>query len=424
MRRRAPGFIQLWRLYFSCDLRYQLQCLHHKICRQLNKDFRVGTMLISINMHVLFWICRAYQLSNPLPLSPYRSDTMEPTTTRQIQRPPQKRPRTVNKRNDRSVPFEEMRRLMQIYGSIKCLRKRQTAGGDDNTKVDSVKRKFYRWFPDLEERFFKDTDGYFRPRFGHEFELGYRREMRAKDGELLSKKRARCRSNTKIDIDGGHVKKAKKPRTSPAPEPLPMKVSSFKAKAACPPPPNTAISTGGISTSSKGTSTCVRTVGYGSVQATSQILGEGDKVITVSRYQFPTSIQEDYFARIVSPVTPDMAPSSSFSAVYGITGDEIPMPVDLDHDHNIASCAGVQADTEALDGSFIAEKGIFDDVEESFYGSAVVSDCASAEWSSSSSSSASPDIEDAFGQSIDDCCDEVLGSNSDNDSILFDMISN
>lgn len=363
---------------------------------------------------------RDYQLSNPLPFSPYRSDTMEPTTTRQIQRPRQKRPRTVNKRNDRSVPFEEMRRLMQIYGSIKCLRKRQTAGGDDNTKVDSVKRKFYRWFPDLEERFFKDTDGYFRPRFGHEFELGYRREMRAKDGELLSKKRARCRSNTKIDIDGGHVKNVKKPRTSP--EPLPMKVPS--SKATCPPPSNIAISTGGISTSSKGTSTCVRTVGCGSVLATSQILGEGDKVITVSPYPFPTSFQEDYFARIISPVTPDTAPSSSFSAVYGITGDEIPMPLDLDHDHNIASCAGVQADTEALDGSFIAEKGIFDDVEESFYGSAVVSDCASAEWSSSSSSSASPDIEDVFGQSIDDCCDEVLGSNSDNDSILFDMISN
>lgn len=51
-------------------------------------------------------------------------------------------------RGDRGVPFEEMRRLMRIYGPVKCCRKRQggNAGGAEiPTKVDSVKRKFYRW---------------------------------------------------------------------------------------------------------------------------------------------------------------------------------------------------------------------------------------------------------------------------------------
>ncbi|KAL7541369.1 hypothetical protein ACHAXR_010851, partial [Thalassiosira sp. AJA248-18] len=114
------------------------------------------------------------------------------------------------KRTDRGVPFEEMRRLMHVYGSVKCLRKRQSKttpdGADENTKakVDSVKRKFYRWFPDLDERFTKDEEGFYRPKMGHEFELRYREEMRAKDGEVLAKKRARCRKENKEQVGGAN----------------------------------------------------------------------------------------------------------------------------------------------------------------------------------------------------------------------------
>merc|ERR1719473_1104369 len=60
-------------------------------------------------------------------------------------------------------------------------------------QVDSVKRKFYRWFPDLDERFVKDGAGFYKPKFGHEVEIRYREAMRAKDGECLAKKRATCR---------------------------------------------------------------------------------------------------------------------------------------------------------------------------------------------------------------------------------------
>lgn len=106
--------------------------------------------------------------------------------------PPPKKPKKV----DRGIPFEEMRRLMEVYGSTKCLRKRAPPAGSDVAKIDSVKRKFYRWFPDLEERFVKDAGGYWRPKIGHERELRYREDMRRRDGEDLTRKRASCRKRT------------------------------------------------------------------------------------------------------------------------------------------------------------------------------------------------------------------------------------
>ena len=66
-------------------------------------------------------------------------------------------------------------------------------------KIDSIKRKFYRWFPDFEERFEKDleastgTSAVYRPKAGHEAEMNYREEMRRVDGEVLARKRAKCR---------------------------------------------------------------------------------------------------------------------------------------------------------------------------------------------------------------------------------------
>ena len=50
-----------------------------------------------------------------------------------------------------SVAVEEMSRLMRVYGPIKSVRVRSTDKSKP-TKVMSVKRKFYRWFPDFDSR--------------------------------------------------------------------------------------------------------------------------------------------------------------------------------------------------------------------------------------------------------------------------------
>ena len=112
---------------------------------------------------------------------------------------PVKARRRSTKKTDRGrgVSFAEMQRLMRVYGSIKCLRKRN--GPEENMKMDSAKRKFYRWFPDFEERFEKDPEASvgsaaaYRPKAGHEAEISYREEMRRVDGENLAMKRAKCR---------------------------------------------------------------------------------------------------------------------------------------------------------------------------------------------------------------------------------------
>ena len=95
------------------------------------------------------------------------------------------------------VPLDEMRRLMAAYGPIVTPRKRKVKGSsaDENgtgvtEKPGSIKRKFYRWFPDFEERFAKDPDGLtYSPRAGHDIEVAYRSEMRDMDQEILVHKR-------------------------------------------------------------------------------------------------------------------------------------------------------------------------------------------------------------------------------------------
>lgn len=299
------------------------------------------------------------------------------------------------KRSDRGVPFDEMRRLMRIYGSIKCLRKRQNPnGGEENTKIDSVKRKFYRWFPDLEERFQKDTDGYYRPVFGHEFEMRYREEMRMRDGEILAKKRARCRKERHGDTNG---KTTKRNNTMP------------KSTTSAP------------STMSK-------------------------KCARVSPVVTPRG-------SLIMPISPDgtlsAPPSSAFNQGAG-NGSIMDITLNFYQDPKMASAA-ITAGTEPVDRSFIAEQGIFDDVESSFFGpppTAVpptVQDCpSSSAWSStcySSSSSEEPaspvsstswesdhssieNMDDMLEKSIEDSFEEMLGSD-DSDSVsgyLFDMI--
>lgn len=51
---------------------------------------------------------------------------------------------------DTSVTFEEMTRLMNTYGPLKCLRNRKSKNPDKEIKTASILRKFYRWFPDFE----------------------------------------------------------------------------------------------------------------------------------------------------------------------------------------------------------------------------------------------------------------------------------
>ncbi|KAL7543236.1 hypothetical protein ACHAXR_012520 [Thalassiosira sp. AJA248-18] len=102
-------------------------------------------------------------------------------------------------KRDTSVPFDEMKRLMRVYGSLKCLRNRTPVDSGRSAKVESIKRKFYRWFPDLEERFVCTPEGWYRPKAGHEDEMKHREAMRKQDQECLVKKRNSKRSSAKVN---------------------------------------------------------------------------------------------------------------------------------------------------------------------------------------------------------------------------------
>lgn len=278
--------------------------------------------------------------------------------------------KAAGKKADRGVTFDEMRRLMRIYGSMKCLRKRQKPVGED-MKVDSVKRKFYRWFPDLEERFFKDEFGVYRPKIGHEFELRYREEMRTKDGEILAKKRTRCRKERKSSSQGTKVTKCTKSKATP-----------------------------------------------------------------------PSSGR-------VSPASAIEAPSSTPTPSSPIHEDNIinmDITLNMDHDLNQTSAAMIAADTEPVDQSFIAEKDIFDFVENNFFGQEAAANAETecqnvSQWIVCDSSSSDeevpladsndvwdrePTMDSLLDKSIEECYEEILGSSDDDGSVsnyLFDMIS-
>lgn len=106
-------------------------------------------------------------------------------------------------KRDTSVPFDEMKRLMRVYGSLKCLRNRTPVdSGRAPAKMESIKRKFYRWFPDLEDRFVRTPEGWYNPRAGHEEEMRYREAMRKKDQDSLVRKRNSRRSSSKLKTGG------------------------------------------------------------------------------------------------------------------------------------------------------------------------------------------------------------------------------
>jgi hypothetical protein len=97
--------------------------------------------------------------------------------------------RPSRKNEDTSITFEEMQRLMNVYGPLKCLRNRRTNETGKEIKATSILRKFYRWFPDFEERFVKTSNGWYMPRMGHEKEIKYREMMRRKDEKFVVDKR-------------------------------------------------------------------------------------------------------------------------------------------------------------------------------------------------------------------------------------------
>ena len=133
------------------------------------------------------------------------------TTTLKKKTPPKKKSRKNNMkpkdtRRHTSISFDEMCRLMRVYGSLKCLRNRTTkttTNKNNNVvdecsisiKIDSTKRKFYRWFPDLDERFIRNSKtGYYEPKAGHVNEMAYRESMRISDQNKLVMKRLNGRS--------------------------------------------------------------------------------------------------------------------------------------------------------------------------------------------------------------------------------------
>ena len=73
-------------------------------------------------------------------------------------------PLVVKKVDGRSVPgskapfrnglisVEEMTRLMRVYGPIKSTRESKKSADKKPVKLLSIKRKFYRWFPDFDDR--------------------------------------------------------------------------------------------------------------------------------------------------------------------------------------------------------------------------------------------------------------------------------
>mmetsp|Transcript_13159 Transcript_13159/g.27003 ORF Transcript_13159/g.27003 Transcript_13159/m.27003 type:complete len:157 (+) Transcript_13159:156-626(+) len=48
-------------------------------------------------------------------------------------------------KRDTSVTFDEMKRLMRVYGPIKCQRVRTPKDSGKYAKPESIRRKFYRW---------------------------------------------------------------------------------------------------------------------------------------------------------------------------------------------------------------------------------------------------------------------------------------
>ena len=327
--------------------------------------------------HIIYSVPRTTR-SYPLPYT--TTEHINTSTMKSISSAKKTRPARRNQRNDRGVSFDEMRRLMRVYGPIKCLRKRQSAkGGEDNTKADSVKRKFYRWFPDLDDRFEKDKEGEYQPKFGHEHELQYREEKRTQDGETLAKKRTQCRKERQC-----------KEKTSTMKRAVSIDCGSEEQR-----------TNASSDTASPLVETPARVSPLCDIGAPSFLLSQSDRLLS----------DDDE------------------------NDGEVGLKLEFDHDP--MASANIAADTEPLDFGFVAERGIFDDVESSFFGSSLpssqellsdksireLSSCVSSSSEEQDSSEDSSDyFEDIDGTSLEECCNE-LSSLEDCEGLLMDIIS-
>jgi hypothetical protein len=109
--------------------------------------------------------------------------------------------RKRSKNEDTSITFEEMQRLMSVYGPMKCIRNRSSTDSGKGIKAASILRKFYRWFPDFEERFVKTAEGWYVPKIGHENEIRHREMMRNQDEKYVVSKRNLRRYNLEATED-------------------------------------------------------------------------------------------------------------------------------------------------------------------------------------------------------------------------------
>ncbi len=99
-------------------------------------------------------------------------------------------------RRDTGITFDEMNRLMNVYGPIRCLYPRPSR---KVPKPESTMRKFYRWFPDLRSRFIKTPEGCWTPKAGHEAEIKHRLGLGIKDEQY---KRRSAGAESKCHVFG------------------------------------------------------------------------------------------------------------------------------------------------------------------------------------------------------------------------------
>lgn len=349
-----------------------------------------------------------------------------------------------NNNKDRgSISFNEMCRLMSTYGSTKCLRKRKAStsssnnnnNGQSTAKIESTKRKFYRWFPNLESRFTRNpTTGRYEPNIGHEAEIQYRLDMRKKDGQVLSKKRAKCRKERNTGVVG-----VSSTTTTTS--------SAFKAPKIITPSTSTISDTSSHRISPVVTPHMMNNnmiIPSGIMSSSSSLPLYNGTTATAST-QAAVNYDDEYLSSSMNfgyvPMPPP-SPSKKNSKVSPLIHSNVAP-------HSTTTTAAAFGEEPMPDRSFIAEHGIFDDVERTFYGveddvqqeqemllplSMIEERGDSSSWSSSSSSSAdnrsSPtsSIDEMIDKSIEECCEEIFKEDEslvrgDSAGYLFDIIS-
>mmetsp|Transcript_4592 Transcript_4592/g.9904 ORF Transcript_4592/g.9904 Transcript_4592/m.9904 type:complete len:365 (+) Transcript_4592:143-1237(+) len=261
------------------------------------------------------------------------------------------------------VPFEEMCRLMKVYGSTKCLRKRNSPdGGAGCTRAESIKRKFYRWFPDLDERFEKDSQGFYRPKSGHEFEMHYRQEMRKKEGESLNKKRAQKRRSPNKEVVTAAIQEHAKAVNDASGQAF---TSSILAPISRASPPAIDCKRAFASSILAGAETAAAT---DFAPATASIVTIQSSFYDHDRANVQDKLEFDQELLGTATIAASTIAKQDFDHDY-VTSATIAL------NHALATeSSHVAVHAESLDHSFVAGEGIFDEVEESFFGSN--EDCA------------------------------------------------